>query len=224
VLSRTDLRRLSRRAVGELVHRGWRQVQNFGAIHPGSARSELFGNLGEGSIIVFPSATIVGHSEIHIGRETLIAPWVTLSAGYPGYEDEIPPRALVIGDRCVIGIRSGIAAHESIEIGNDVWFGQDVFVTDANHGMDDPDVPIGRQYGEHLPVRIGDGSWLGHGSVVLPGVTIGRNAVIAAGAVVRTDVPDHSVAAGVPARIVRSLRPDDPSEPGRPAQETRSKR
>lgn len=194
-----------RRRSGELVHRGWLKVQEYGAIHPGSARSDRFGSLGDGCLIAFPTAALVGERGIHIGNETLIAPWVTLSAGYPGSEHLVPERALVIGDRCVIGIRSGITAHESIEIGNDVWFGQDVYVTDANHGMDDPDVPIGRQTGDHHPVRIGDGCWLGHGCVVLPGVTIGRHSVVAASAVVTTDVPDYSVAAGVPARIVKTL-------------------
>ena len=55
------------------------------------------------------------------------------------------------------------------------------------------------------PVRIGDGSWLGHGAVVLPGVTIGRHAVVGAGAVVHRDVPDHGIAAGVPARVVKIM-------------------
>ncbi len=208
VFDRLDPRIWSRRAAGELVHRGWHWAQEVGSIRPGSARSEGLGSLGENSVIGFPSAALVGESEIYIGNDTMIGPWVTLSAGYPGPNAKPPSRSLVIGDRCVIGTRSGITAHSSIEIGDDVWFGQEVFVTDSNHGTHDPDVPIGLQVGPHLPVRIGEGSWLGHGAVVLPGVTIGRHAVVAAGAVVRTDVPDRSVAAGVPARIVKRLHPD----------------
>ena len=53
------------------------------------------------------------------------------------------------------------------------------------------------------PVRIGSGSWLGHGVVVLPGVTIGEHVTVAAGSVVTKDVPDRCVVAGSPARIVR---------------------
>lgn len=184
-------------------------IQSTGAIHPGSARSERFGAIGEGSIIAFPLAALVGEAAIHIGTGTMVAPYATLSAGYPGSEHLTPKRALVIGDRCVVGLRTGIAAHESIEIGNDVWFGQDVFVTDANHGMEDPDLPIGPQVGEHRPVRIGDGSWIGHGAVVLPGVTIGRHAVVAAGAVVVSDVPDHCVAGGVPAKVIKKIGSDN---------------
>jgi len=70
-------------------------------------------------------------------------------------------------------------------------------------------VPIGRQLPRNAEVRIGSGSWLGAGAVVLPGACIGRNVVIAAGSVVRGTVPDRCVAAGVPARVVRHYRPGD---------------
>jgi acetyltransferase-like isoleucine patch superfamily enzyme len=52
-------------------------------------------------------------------------------------------------------------------------------------------------------VVIGDGSWLGHGAVVLPGVTIGKHVVIGANSVVTKDIPDFSVAVGSPARVIR---------------------
>jgi acetyltransferase-like isoleucine patch superfamily enzyme len=56
-------------------------------------------------------------------------------------------------------------------------------------------------------VRIGDGSWLGYGTVVLPGTTIGRHVVIGANSVVRGEIPDFCVAAGNPARVIRHMRP-----------------
>ena len=55
------------------------------------------------------------------------------------------------------------------------------------------------------PVRIGRGAWLGENAVIMPGVTVGRGAVIGANAVVREDVPDYSVAVGVPARVIRTF-------------------
>lgn len=144
---------------------------------------------------------------MHIGEDTLIGRHCALSVGYGPGQDPLPKRGLVIGDRCVIGARACITAHTSIVIGDDVWFGKDVFVSDASHGYTDPTVPIGRQLGEHQPVSIGAGSWIGHGAIVLPGTTIGRNVVVAAGSVVRGTIEDHAIVAGVPARVVRRLDP-----------------
>jgi len=90
-----------------------------------------------------------------------------------------------------------------------VFTGPYVYITDQNHSYADPDVPIGRQMPVNDAVRIGSGSWLGAGAVVLPGACIGRNVVIAAGSVVRGTVPDRCVAAGVPARVVRAYAPGD---------------
>ena len=76
-------------------------------------------------------------------------------------------------------------------------------LTDQNHGYTDPDTPIGLQFPVNRPVRIGAGSWLGAGAIILPGASIGRNVVVAGGSVVRGTVPDHCVVAGVPARVIR---------------------
>jgi acetyltransferase-like isoleucine patch superfamily enzyme len=103
----------------------------------------------------------------------------------------------------VIGWGSHIVAHQSIVIGDDVYTGPYVYITDQNHGYADPDIPIGRQWPSNTAVSIGQGSWLGAGAIVLPGACIGRNVVVAAGSVVRGQVPDRCVVAGVPARVVR---------------------
>jgi len=202
-MAESRFQRRRRRILNEVIQRGWAAVRSAGAIAPGTLAAERFATFGAGSIIGFPTAVLYGERQIHIGRDTLICGWVTLAAGYGPHQTTVPPRALVIGDRCVIGIRSGIVAHQSIEIGDDVWFGQAVYVTDANHGFEDPDVPIGRQLGPHQSVSIGEGSWIGHGVVILPGSRIGRHVVVAAGSVVRGEVPDHSVIAGVPAKVLR---------------------
>jgi acetyltransferase-like isoleucine patch superfamily enzyme len=191
-----------------VIQRAWSRLRVAGAIAPGTAAAERFGSFGPGSVIAFPTATLYGEGSIHVGAGTMVSTWSTLAAGYSPDQDTVPPRALVIGDRCVIGMRSGIVAHESIEIGDDVWFGQEVYVTDANHGYQDPETPIGRQLGPHQSVVIGSGSWIGHGSVVLPGARIGRNVVVAAGSVVRGDIPDHAVVGGVPAKVIRRYDAD----------------
>ncbi|MGI8938841.1 MAG: acyltransferase [Iamia sp.] len=212
-MAETRFQRALRRATNHVVQRGWSGVRRVGAIAPGTRAAERFGSFGEGSVVGFPSATIYGEAQIHIGREALIGCWITLATGYSPDQDTVPPRALVIGDRCVMGLRSGVVAHESIEIEDDVWFGQDVFVTDANHGFLDLEVPIGQQLGPHQSVRIGAGSWIGHGAVILPGTTIGRHVVVAAGSVVRGDVPDNALVAGVPAKVIRVVQPGDRGRP-----------
>lgn len=185
----------------------WRWAERRGEIVPGTRAAEELGHLGPGSAIGFPVATLMNPGSIHIGAGVLIGRHVTLSVGYGPGDPSAPARALVIGDRCVIGARSGLTAHSSIVVGDDVWFGQGVFVSDASHGYQDPDVPIGRQLGNHQPVAIGAGSWLGHGVIVLPGTTIGRNVVVAAGSVVRGVVPDNAVVGGSPARPLRRFEP-----------------
>ena len=111
---------------------------------------------------------------------------------------------ITIGDRCTLGKGIGIVGHERIEIGDDIWTGHYVYITDQNHGYEDIDLPIGVQMWKNEPVSIGDGSWLGHGAIVLPGSRIGKHVVIAAGAVVAGLArPRQLVVAGVPARVVR---------------------
>ena len=197
--------------LGRLLNRGvhalWRWVDRAGEIVPGTHAAEAFGSFGDGSCIDFPPATLLNTRSIHLGSDVLVGRQVTLSVGYGEDDPHAPARGLVIGDRCILGARTSITAHASIEIGDSVFFGQGVFVTDASHGYQDPTRPIGEQFGPHLPVTIGSGSWVGHAAVILPGTRLGRNVVVAAGAVVRGEVPDHSVVAGNPARVIRHLEP-----------------
>ncbi|MBO0831963.1 MAG: acyltransferase, partial [Actinobacteria bacterium] len=118
-----------------------------------------------------------------------------------------PEPVLRIGDRCVVGRGSHIVAHHSIDIGDDVFTGPYVYITDQNHSYADVEVPVGRQWPVNSSVRIGSGSWLGTGAVILPGARIGRNVVVGAGAVVRGTVPDYAVVAGVPAKVIREYVP-----------------
>lgn len=151
--------------------------------------------------------TIFNENYIAIGEDTLIGPGVSLSAGMvPGQKCLTNP-VVSIGDRCLIGKGSGIVGHFSITIGNDVWTGHHVYITDQNHGYENIDIPISQQSQPEKPVVIGNGSWLGFGTVVLPGVTIGKHAVIGANSVVTHDIPDYSVAVGSPARVIKQHKP-----------------
>ena len=84
-----------------------------------------------------------------------------------------------------------------------------MYVTDANHGYEDTTLGIGRQLGTPRPVRVGAGSWLGHGSIVLPGADIGCHVVVGAGSVVTGTLPDFCVAVGNPARVIRRHVPGE---------------
>jgi acetyltransferase-like isoleucine patch superfamily enzyme len=192
-----------RAAVWRAVHWGWREFQQAGLVTADTPAGRAFRRFGRGSIMAFPPGSVFGEGGIEIGKDTLIGQQVSLSAGTLPGQDLFDLTLLSIGDRCVIGRGSHIVAHQSVEIGDDVWTGPYIYITDQNHGYEDPDIPIGRQFPVNRPVRIGSGSWLGAGAIVLPGANIGRNVVIAAGSVVRGTVPDHCVVAGVPARIVR---------------------
>jgi maltose O-acetyltransferase len=106
---------------------------------------------------------------------------------------------LRIGDRVFVNSGSVIISVKEIVIGDDVAFANEAYVMDSNsHGVE------GRPHVE-APVRIGDGTWIGARAIVLPGVTIGKRVLVAAGAVVTRDVPDDVLVAGNPARVVRSL-------------------
>jgi acetyltransferase-like isoleucine patch superfamily enzyme len=189
------------------VHLGSRFARRYGAITARTPGGRRFAAFGPGSLLAFPPGTIFGEGWIEIGADTLVGTQVTMSAGLVPDLELGPEPLLRIGDRCVIGRGSHIVAHQSVRIGDDVFTGPYVYITDQNHCYDDPDTPIGRQFPRNTPVSIGSGSWLGAGVIVLPGAVIGRHVVVGAGSVVRGQVPDHCVVAGVPARIVRAYEP-----------------
>ena len=168
-----------------------------------TAAGRRFAAFGPHSLMAFPTGSVFGERWIGIGDGTMIAEQVTLSAGIMPGHDLGADLVLRVGDRCVIGRGSHIVAHLRIDIGDDVYTGPYVYITDQNHSYTDPDLPIGRQWPVNAAVSIGAGSWLGTGVTILPGAAIGRNVVVAAGSVVRGLVPDRCVIAGVPAKVVR---------------------
>jgi len=195
-----------KRALGEVVIRGWETAVELGAIGPDTRRGRRFGALGAGSVICFPANALFNEQYIHIGAGTMFGPQATLSAGMVPGQVMVSDTVIRVGDRCLFGKGSGIVGHLEIVIGDDVWTGHHVYITDQNHGYADLTLPVSQQVMPERPVSIGDGSWLGHGTVVLPGARIGRHVVIGANSVVTGDVPDHSVAAGVPARVIKTIR------------------
>jgi serine acetyltransferase len=109
-----------------------------------------------------------------------------------------------IGDGTYIGRCCQINAWREVSIGKDVLIADRVFISDADHKYADASIPIKLQGDAFVgAVTLADGCWVGIGAVILPGVTIGRNAVVGANAVVVRSVPDHGVVGGSPARMLR---------------------
>ena len=195
-----------RAGAGDTVLRAWESLTRRATIGPRSARAKRFRRFGPGSAICVPLAALFGEAYIELGADCIVGPYSSLSAGVmPGHVPDVVP-TITIGDRCLIGKGSGIVGHRSIEIGDDVFTGHHVYITDANHGYEDVDLPIGQQFAPPRAVSIGAGSWLGHGAIVLPGARIGRHVVVGAGSVVTGTLPDFCVAVGNPARVVRDGR------------------
>ena len=110
---------------------------------------------------------------------------------------------VVIGDYTRIGIHNTIIGP--VTIGSHVNLAQGITVTALNHNFEDKNKRIDEQGVSTKPVVIGDDVWIGANAVILPGVTIGKHAVVAAGAVVTTDVPENTVVGGVPAKVIKKL-------------------
>ncbi len=203
-----SLPRPLRAAAASAAQHAWSVLCDLGAVGPDDPGGRRFGAFGRGSVLAFPQGALFNEEYIRIGEDTMVGPYVSLSAGMaPGQRMASDP-VVQIGDRCVIGRGSHIVGHWQVELGDDIQTGPYVYITDQNHSYRDPDQPIGRQWPVEAPVRIGTGSWLGAHVVILPGTVLGTNVVVAAGAVVRGEFPDHCVVAGVPARMVRRWEPD----------------
>ncbi|OUO94268.1 sugar O-acetyltransferase [Cloacibacillus sp. An23] len=111
-----------------------------------------------------------------------------------------------VGDDFLANYNVTILDIAPVKIGAHVMIGPNTLITTVNHPLSP--AKRRRHIGIAKPVTIGDDVWIGGGCTILPGVTIGNNVVIAAGAVVTKDVPSNCVAGGVPARVVKEI-PDD---------------
>ena len=115
-----------------------------------------------------------------------------------------------VGDNFLANYHTTILDIAPVHIGDNVMIGPNTLISTVNH----PISPKGRR--NHLgiakPVKIGDDVWIGGNVTILPGVTIGNNVVVAAGAVVTKDVPDNCIVGGVPAKKIRDIENDIDTE------------
>jgi len=161
-----------------------------------------FAGWGQKSRIEFPSKLMEPYLVI-VGEHVRICSHAWFNAK-DNRRDGRP--TLRIGDHTYIGRMVHINAWQDVEIGTDVLIGDRVTILDADHHFGDVKVPIRHQGDSFMgPVKLETGCWIGSGAVILPGVTIGRNAVVAANAVVTRDVPECTLVGGVPAKIIRKI-------------------
>ena len=115
-------------------------------------------------------------------------------------------RNICVGDNFLANYHVTILDVANVLMGSNVMIGPNTLISTVNHPM----TPMGRRkhLGIAMPVKIGNDVWLGGNVTILPGVNIGNNVVVAAGAVVTKDVPDNTLVGGVPARKIRMLEND----------------
>jgi acetyltransferase-like isoleucine patch superfamily enzyme len=113
---------------------------------------------------------------------------------------------LTVGDKVVFGRNVSVNCYLDVEIGTDVLFADDIYVSDFDHNFAALDLPIKDQGIAKARVRIEPNVWLGTKVTICRGVVVGTGSVVGANAVVTRDLPPYSVAAGVPARVIRDRR------------------
>ncbi len=160
----------------------------------GEFSPEQFAHLGQG--VVFETGVLVFHPEnIEIGDNVYVGHY-TILKGY--YKNK-----MCIGSGTWIGQQCFFHSAGGLTIGRNVGIGPGVKIITSMHDLSDRDRPILHSPINFAPVIIEDGADIGVGAILLPGVTVGRGAQVAAGAVVTSDVPPYAIVGGVPARLLR---------------------
>ncbi|MEQ8537299.1 MAG: acyltransferase [Coleofasciculus sp. D1-CHI-01] len=181
----------------------------------------LFKNVGEG--IILGKGIVLRHpGKIILGNRVAIDDYGLLDASGAGEEgirlgdDVIVSRncviqgktgSVIIGAKTDIGCNTILASATGIFIGRSVLIAGNCYIGGGRYLSDRCDIPMMEQglYSKG-PVAIADDVWLGAGAIVLDGVSIGKGCIVGAGALVTKDLPDYSVAVGVPARIIRNRK------------------
>ena len=162
-------------------------------------------SLGSGHFVMKPWNVVAHGKHITIGDNVHIVTASDRKVSLSTWTFETHQGHINIGDHVLLcpGVR--IDSASEINIGNNCMFAASSYVTDADwHDVYDRT----RAVGTTSPVTLGNNVWIGDGAIVCKGVTIGENTVVGAGAVVASDLPANVIAAGNPARVIKTLDPD----------------
>jgi acetyltransferase-like isoleucine patch superfamily enzyme len=182
-------------------HRLWRRLQAklFSLLAAGA-----FARFGSRSILE-PPVRLLGEARVALGDRVYFGAGSWLQALPDGANCSV---AISVGNGVSSAGGCVISAVRSVVIEEDVLLARNVYISDHIHKYTDTDLPVLAQGCDKIaPVRICRGAWLGQNVVVCPGTTIGRGAVIGANSVVNRSIPEFSVAAGAPARVVKTFAP-----------------
>lgn len=141
-----------------------------------------------GGIRIGDNTLIMHHAELHVYNFR-----------------NLPHAAIEIGRECLIGEFNVLRGQGGIQIGDRVYTSPFVQLAAVNHVFADPTRPFVEQGISAQGITVEDDVWIGAGAIITDGVRVGRGAVVAAGAVVTGDVQAHTVVAGVPARVVKTI-------------------
>lgn len=160
------------------------------------------------------------NTDIHIGENTLVEDHACLESGKPstGQHVKIGNNCWVrsfarihswrgsveIGDNSSINAYTIIYGTGGVKIGKGVRIAAHTVIVASMHNHENLDIPIYQQGWTAKGIQIEDGVWIGCNVAILDGVTVGHDSVVAAGAVVTTDVPPNTIVGGVPARVIRT--------------------
>lgn len=163
--------------------------------------------LGKGCQLRFGSR-FLGGNYISLGDGVVLSAGAVFAV-YPNYAGEDTPvakgegKGIVIGNHVSANRNLTIYCANSVEIGDDVMMGSGILITDNDHGIDPTQRDFRAQPLIARTVKIGNGCWIGEKASILSGVEIGEHSIVAAGAVVTKSIPPYSIAAGVPAKVIK---------------------
>ncbi len=153
-------------------------------------------SLGDNTVVERSVQLVIDakNSFINLGTDAYLASYCRLRT-FEGW--------ITAGANLGVSNFSFLAGQGGLRIGDNVRIGPHVVIYASNHIFSDPHIPIAKQGMSARGITIEDDIWIGAGAIILDGVRIGKGSVIGAGAVVTKDIPPYSIAAGVPAKIIK---------------------
>lgn len=168
-----------------------------------------FKHIGEGTAICYPVAAIRGGNHISIGTNTDISRNIRITA-WGKHDSNLKDPIITIGSDCNIGESNHFTAINGITIGDGLLTGSNVLITDNAHGASEFSIlsmnPHERPLFSKGPVTIGKNVWIGNNVCILPNITIGEGVIIGANSVVTHDIPSFTIAAGIPAKVIKTIK------------------